>query len=215
MTRGVGQPDLHAEGGADECQGVEDVVAIADECQHQPIQPAEPLPDREQVGQRLARVLALGQPVDDRDAGLGGELDGHVVRPRPEDDGIDEPLQVAGHVVDALAGAQDGIVGQVDGVPAELGHPRLEAHPGPEAGLLEEHRQRPPGKARDGMAAGGPELSLDLRGCLVDAKDLRGRQVRHAEQVAAAQGRRRGSHAATPAAAVVSASCTGAPFGRA
>ena len=50
--------------------------------------------------------------------------DDDLVRSGPGDDRIHEPLEVAGHVADALAGTQDRVVGQVDGVAAELGHAR-------------------------------------------------------------------------------------------
>ena len=39
--------------------------------------------------------------------GLRGELDDDLVGPGPGHDRVDEPLEVAGDVVDALAGAHD------------------------------------------------------------------------------------------------------------
>ncbi len=50
-----------------------DVVAVADVRDPQPFEPAEVLAQRQQVGERLARVRAVGEQVDDRD----------VDRPRP------------------------------------------------------------------------------------------------------------------------------------
>ena len=98
-------------------------------------------------------MLAERQAVDHRDRRLRGELDDDRVRPGPGDDRVDEPLEVAGDVVDALAGAHDRVLGQVDRVPAELVHARLERHARPEARLLEEHRERPPDERRVGVAA--------------------------------------------------------------
>ena len=98
VARRMGDPDLHAQRRAHQRQRVVDVVAVADERERQPAQVAEPLVEREQVGQHLARVLADGQPVDDRDRRLGGELDDHLVRPRPGHDPVDEPLEVVGDV---------------------------------------------------------------------------------------------------------------------
>ena len=40
---------------------------------------------------------------------------------------VDEALEVAGHVADALARAEDHVAGEVDRVAAELGHAGLEA----------------------------------------------------------------------------------------
>ena len=133
-----------------------DVVAVADEREHDATQVAEALADREDVGERLARMLAERQAVDDRDRGLGGQLDHDLVRPGPGHDRVDEPLEVAGDVAYALAGAHDDVLGQVDRVAAELVHPGLERHPGPEAGLLEEHRERPAGERRPGVPRGRP-----------------------------------------------------------
>ena len=101
-----------------------DVVAVADERQDDALEPPEPLLDREHVGERLAGVLAEGQAVDHRDRRLGGELDDDLVGPVRTTIAVDEPLEVPGHVADALAGAQDHVLGQVDRVAAELDHAR-------------------------------------------------------------------------------------------
>ena len=148
VARWMGEADLHPEHRTEQRQRVVDVVAVADEREDDALEPPEPLADREEVGQRLARMLAERQAVDDRDRGLLRELDDDSMWPGPGHDRIDEPLEVAGDVVDALAGAHDRVLGQVDRVPAELVHARLERHAGPEAGLLEEHRERPPDERR-------------------------------------------------------------------
>ncbi len=121
-----------------------------------PVEPAETLLHREHVRQRLARVLAQGQPVDDRDVGLGREFEGDLVRPGAHHDRVDEAIEVAGHVPDALAGPQHHVVGQVDGVPAELDHAGLEGDPRSKARLLEEHRQRAPDQRRRRHGGGSP-----------------------------------------------------------
>ena len=64
---GVGEADLHAHGRADERERVVDVVAVADEREDHPLEAGQALLDREQVGQRLAGMLAQGQAVDHRD----------------------------------------------------------------------------------------------------------------------------------------------------
>ena len=101
-------------------------------------------------------MLAQGEAVDDRDGGLGGELQDDLVGTGPGHDAVDEPLEVAGDVADRLAGAHDGVLGQVDRRTAELGHAGLERDPRPQRRLLEEHRQRPAGQRRRAHAAGSP-----------------------------------------------------------
>ena len=143
-------PERRAEQG----ERVVDVVAIADE-RH----------DGPRSSPRCSRIVNTSasawhgcsrrvRPLMTGIAGLGGELDDDLVRTRPRHDRVDEALEVAGDVADGLAGAHDGVLGQVDRVPAELGHAGLERHPRPQAGLLEEHRQRPPDRAADRRAAG-------------------------------------------------------------
>jgi hypothetical protein len=108
------------------------------------VEAAEPLVEREQVRQRLARVLADREPIDDRDRRALRELHHDLVGAGPGHDAVHEPRQVARHVADGLASAEHHALGQVDRMPAQLRHPRLERHPRPEAVLLEQHRQRPP-----------------------------------------------------------------------
>ena len=148
---GMGEADLHAHRRAQQRERVVDVVAVPDERERQPAQLAEPLVEREQVGQRLARMLAQRQAVDHRHARLRRQLDHDLVRPGPGHDRVDEPLEVLRDVAHRLPGAHDDILGQVDRRPAELRHPRLERHARPQAGLLEQHRERPATERRIGV----------------------------------------------------------------
>ncbi len=127
----VGEADLHPERRTQQRQRVVDVVAVADECDGEALQPTEALLHREDVGKGLARVFAQGQPVDDRDVGLRGQFDRHFVRSGPNDDAVDEPVKVASDVADALARAKYHVVSQVDRMTTQLGHARLEGHPRP------------------------------------------------------------------------------------
>jgi hypothetical protein len=79
-------------------------------------------------------------------------------------------------------------VRQVDRVPAELAHPRLERDARSEAGPLEEHRQRPSRERWRVVPASLAEFSLEPRRSVEDAPDLGGRQVGDAEQVAPDKG---------------------------
>ena len=140
-----------------------DVVAIADEGEDHAVEPAEPLAEREDVGEPLARMFSQRQPVDDRDRRLSRELDDDRVRAGPGDDRIDEPLEVPGDVADALPGAHHDVLGQVDRVAAELVHAGLERHPGAKARALEQHRERPPDERRRRVPPRREELRLELR----------------------------------------------------
>ena len=183
------EPDLHAEGRAHQRERVVDVVAVADERQRQPAEVAEPLVEREQVGQRLARVLADRQAVDDRDRGLRGELQHDLVRSRAGHDPVHEALEVVGDVGDALAAAEHDPLGEVDRVPAELGHPGLERDPRAQARALEEHGERPPLEWRPGVPPLPDEFVLELRGPREHDADLVGAEISGGDEVPPAQAR--------------------------
>ena len=148
-------------------------------------------------------MLAQAQAVDDRDLGLCGELLHHLVRSRPHDDPVDEPLEVARDVADALARAEDDVVGQVDRVPTELDHPGLERHPRAQARLLEEHRERP---ARQ-RPIGVPPLAR--YSALSDAVVAKTRPTSAADRSATLSRSRPRRERRHPGA--TSASCTAAP----
>ena len=188
------EADLHPECGAEQRERVVDVVAVPDEGDDETLERPESLAHREHVGQRLAWVFAQGQAVDDRDRCLRRELDGDLVRAGPDDDPVDEPLEVACHVADALARPEHDVVGQVDRVAPELCHPGLERHPRPEARLLEQHGQRPPDQRRGHMPPRRQELCLQDPSRVEHEPDLSGRQVSDTQQVPPAQHPRRGDH---------------------
>ena len=74
---------------AREQQRVRHVVAVAQVRERAALEPAEPLADREQVGERLARMLEVGQGVDDRDRGGRGEDLQPLLLERPQHDRVD------------------------------------------------------------------------------------------------------------------------------
>ena len=197
IARWVGKADLHPKRSTQQCQRVVDVVPVPDECDGEALQPTEMLLHREDVGESLARVFTQGQPVDDRDVGLRGQLDRHFVRSCPNHDAVDEPVKVMRNVTDTLARAKHDVVGQVDRMPTKLGHARLKGDPRAQAGLLEEHRQGPSSQRRDGMTTRRTEFGLESCGRLEQMNDLRRRQVRHAQQVAAVE-RSGGRHQRRP-----------------
>jgi hypothetical protein len=85
--------DLETGFRAEHHQRVRDVVAVADVDQLQAVQPAEPLLQRHQVRQRLARVVVVGEHVDDGDARVGCELLDRAVRPGADRDRVHEPRE--------------------------------------------------------------------------------------------------------------------------
>ena len=171
-----------------------DVVAVADEGDDQAIQWPESLLEREHIREGLARMLPEGQPVDHRDVSLVRELLRDLVRSGPDDDGVDHSLEVAGDVANALPGAEDHVMGQVDRVAAQLGHAGLEAHPGAQARLLEEHRQRPTRERRPRVSPARPKLRLQPSRGLKDPPDFCRRKVSDAQQIPSDERRRGSSH---------------------
>ena len=78
------RPGLRAE----HHQRVGDVVAVADVDELQPVQVAEALAQRQQIGERLARVVVGGEHVDDRHRGVLGQLLDQLVRARADRDRV-------------------------------------------------------------------------------------------------------------------------------
>ena len=121
-----------------------DVVPVAEICDAHAVEPAEPLPDRHHVGQRLARMEVVGEPVDDRDVRGGGELVHVGLREGADHD----PVEVAGEngarVLDRLAAPELQVAGrEVERGAPQLEHPHLEADARPRRGLLKDHPERP------------------------------------------------------------------------
>jgi len=189
----MGDPDLDPLPRRHEGERVEDVVPVADEGDDEPAEPPERLAQGEDVGQRLAGVLVEGEGVDHGDIGGRGQLHGDLVVPGPDDDPVNERLEVARDVGDRFADAPADIArGQLDGTAAELEHAGLERHPRPEAGPLEEHRQRPPDERRPLVAPRDGELGLEGGGRREHAPDLGGSEVTRAQQIPPAQAPRWG-----------------------
>ena len=111
------------------------------------------------------------------------------VRSRPDHDTVDELLQVAGDVADALPRTEHDVMGEIDGVTTELRHPGLERHPRPQTRLLEQHRQRPPHQRRPSMPSPRPELSLQRGRGPEHDPDFISREIGNAQQVTPTEGR--------------------------
>ena len=136
---------------------------------------AEVLAQRVQVGQRLAGMRLVGQPVDDRAVGVAGDFLDRGVLLRADDDHVDHFAQHAGEVGDALALAEADVVAEHDAAAAQVGDAGLEADPRPQRLLLEQQGQRPAGQERLAQALG--VLRLEVFGDGEDPRDFGGGDV--------------------------------------
>ncbi len=109
---GRGLCEVDAQPAATEEQGYGDVVAVADKGQAAAAQVAEVLADRQKIGHGLARVAEVAQAVDDRHAGMAGELQDVVVREDAGHDRVAISGQDAAHIGDRFALAQADLVGR-------------------------------------------------------------------------------------------------------
>ena len=106
-----------------------DVVPVAEVHNAHAFEPAEPLSDREHVGERLAGVGFVGEAVDHRDLRVLGQLLDVVLRERADHDCVGIARQDARRVGDGFAPAELRI-GRIqhDALPAELAHGDVEGH---------------------------------------------------------------------------------------
>ena len=174
-----GDDDLDAGQAAEHDERARDVVAVADVGELEPLEAAEGLAQREQVGQRLARVVAGGEHVEDRDRALGGELLEQRVGPGAHADGVDVAREHERGVPDRLAARELHLVGAQDHrVAAELDDAGLEGHARARRGLLEDERDdavaQRVGRARRGLELGG---AVEQRAQLVGAQLGAGEEV--------------------------------------
>ena len=133
-----------------------DVVGIADVGQaHAPQVGAEALAQRQQVGQRLARMVIVGEAVDDGHARPLGQLVDVGLRERADHDRVEVAREHHRRVAHGLAAAQlELALRQVERVAAELVHADLEGHARARGGLVEDHAER--AARRTGGAARAP-----------------------------------------------------------
>ncbi len=168
-----GNGDAAAQGRGGKHQRVRHVVAVAHESQLQRRHIAEALLEREVIGQGLARVLQLAEPVDD---GHGRVLrhvgDGRMLK-GTQHDAVDPALQVVGDVGDLLARVNAAGVLHEHGGAAQLADADLEGHAGAQRRLLEHEHELLAGQG----AAEPCGSRLDPARHVEDLVDLGGRQV--------------------------------------
>ena len=79
-----------------------DVVAVAHVGHPDPRDTSEPLADRHHVCERLARVVVVREPVDDRNGRVRGQLVDVRLVERPDQDRVEIPREDDGGVADGL-----------------------------------------------------------------------------------------------------------------
>ena len=134
------------------------------------------------VGQQLARVKVVGQAVDHRDAGVGGEFGQGAVGKGSDHHRIEHARHDDRAVTDRLATAQLRIARRKeDRLAAELDHAGLERDPRARGGLLENHPQDAVFQRLEQYAA--VTQVLELNASTDHADQLFGRAIHQGEKV--------------------------------
>ena len=180
---GTREPQLEAQDPRGLEPGVGHVVAVADPRDALPFPAAEVLLDREEVGEDLAGVGEVGEPVDHRNRGEPGQLLDLGVVVGADHDAVHVAREHAGGIGDRLAAADlDVLAGEEEGLAAELVGADLKGDAGPGGRLGEDHGQGFPGE-------GGLPVLLGLHpfGEVEELLDLRTAEVGDLEEVALRQ----------------------------
>jgi hypothetical protein len=126
-------------------------------------------------------MQVVGQPVDHRHRGVLGEIGDRPVGEGASHDEVDVARQHLRRVADDLPAPDlDVARGEEQGVPTELEHADLEAHPRAGRALLEDHGQGLAGERRPV----GVGLRLHSHGEAQQVVHLVGRQVVNGEEMA-------------------------------
>jgi hypothetical protein len=175
-----GDDDLDARQPTEDDERARDVVAIPDVREPEALEAAERLAQGQEVGQRLARVVAGAEHVEHRDRAVFGELLEDGVGAGAHADGIDVARQHERGVPHRLAPRELHLVAAQDHrVAAELDDPGLERHARARRRLLEHERHDPFGE-RVRRARRGLQLA---RATQQPVEVVRG-QLRSGEEVA-------------------------------
>ncbi|MNT38253.1 hypothetical protein D3C72_1744390 [compost metagenome] len=134
------------------------------------------------VGQQLARVQVIGQAIDHRYAGVGGEFGQVAVGKGTDHHGVEHARHDDGTVADRLATAQLGVAWrQEDRLAAELDHAGLKGDSGAGRGFLENHPQDAVFQRLEQYAA--VTQVLELNASTDHADQLFGRAIHQGEKV--------------------------------
>jgi hypothetical protein len=180
---GGGDADLDAEELAHVDEGARDVVlAVADVGDLQALEVVEALAEGEEVSERLAGMVPVGEGVDHRDRGALDHLLEGLVGVDPGHDGVAVAGHDGGEVEGVLAAAELGLTAdQLDHVAAQLAHPDGEGDAGADGGLLHVERDVPAAQLVAAATLGA--VSLELPSEPEQGLDLGGGQVLSAKEM--------------------------------
>src|SRR5579884_3431152 len=120
-----------------------DVVAVATEQKYRAAKVAQAFLEGLEIGEGLARMLAIAHRADNRYARRLGQLDERRVVAHASHDGLHPTLQVMGHIGYGLALAHVHFARrEIHRVSTKLLHAKIEREPGPQRGVLEQQRHR-------------------------------------------------------------------------
>src|SRR6059058_2060050 len=109
------------------CQALADVMTIRERFDPHALEPVEALADRHHVGERLARVRAVGEAVDHRDRRVARQLLHVLLREGADHQAVEVAREDSGRVAQRLPTTELEVGGgEVEAVPAELGDADLE-----------------------------------------------------------------------------------------
>ncbi len=166
---GRGDDDLDAGQRAEDHQRAGDVVAVAHVGELAARDVAERLAHRHQVGERLARMVARRQQVEDRHGRVLGQLGEPLVAARAQPDRGHVAGEHERGVAHGLAARELQLVGaQHHRVAAQLGDSRLHRDTRARRRLLEQDRHRAAGQR---VGAGG--RLLERQGAIEDRRERR------------------------------------------
>ncbi|MCY1174397.1 hypothetical protein D9M73_145980 [compost metagenome] len=174
------QLEVEADGCLD--VAVAHVVAVADPGHGLALDGATVFEERLHVGQQLARVQVIGQAVDHRYAGVGGEFGQVAVGKGTDHHGVEHARHDDRAVADRLATAQLGVAGrQEDRLATELDHAGFEGNSGAGRGLFENHPEHAVFQGLEQYAA--VTQVFELNASTDHADQLFGRAIHQGEKV--------------------------------
>src|SRR5712691_1893291 len=189
-----------------EHQRMRDVVAVTDVRDRDAAKiGAFALADREDVGETLARMALVGEPVDHRDFAVARELFNRLVRVDAQHHRVRHSARDAGHVGDALAAPETDLRGrEVHAVPAELRDPDVERQARAETRLLEDECDRAAREAFTGRAGLEPPALFQQESELVALEVADRQEVAHPRRDGHyGKARRRGRRSSTSRSSAV------------
>src|SRR5712691_11675884 len=131
-------------------------------------------------------MLYVREPVDHGHTRMLGQHLNGTVREGPSHDPLDPSLQVSGNIRHAFPRAQLNVLRpQINGVAAQLPHPGLKRHAGPQRWLLKDHGQHSAGQQRRPVAR--LRAALQVRRHVEDVAELLWREVVYRNEISSAK----------------------------